>query len=130
MKALDVFRNAEKTFWGHLGCRVESVSQQKVEIALEIQDHHLNSLGILHGGVYASMLDSAMGLLAMYAKQNAKIVTTNLNIHYVSPIRAGQIRVNTSLLHESAKTITAQGIATGDDGAVLAIGTGSFRILG
>ena len=31
------------------------------EVELEIDDRHMNSLGILHGGVYMTMMDAAMG---------------------------------------------------------------------
>src|SRR5690554_1323967 len=46
----------------------------------------LNPLGILHGGVTAVLLDSAMGW-SIADRSGRQLVTVQLNVHYVKPGR-------------------------------------------
>ena len=119
---------AQSTFWGFMGCRLEHLSQKKVTISLKAEAHHLNMLGILHGGVHATLLDNAMGLAAMIARPNERVVTTNLNIHYVAPGRKGKILAHAEIVHMTRRIITVQGRVESEEGNLLAFGTGSFRV--
>ncbi len=78
---------AKHTFWDYLGCSLESLSDNKVVVTLDIKPHHLNLMGIVHGGVTSSLLDNAMGIAVMAARPNDQCVTTNLNVHFVSPLK-------------------------------------------
>ncbi len=120
---------AEPTFWGYLGCKLLEMDGQRVIISLDIQDHHLNVMEILHGGVHAALLDNAMGLAAMAARPEADVVTTNLNVHFTAPIRKGTVLVRSEVLHASAKMLTAQGTIHDADGAFCSLATGTFRML-
>ncbi len=120
---------AKGTFWDELGCTIDTVNERQVIVSLEIQPRHLNLIGIMHGGVYATMIDSAMGLLAMIVKPDANVVTTNLNINYVAKAEKGIITVIAELIHVSRKSITAQATARMDQGELCAFGTGTFRVI-
>jgi len=117
------------TFWDHLGCAIEDVSAKKVVVSLQIERHHLNLIGILHGGVHATMLDSAMGLMAMIQRPKADVVTVNLNVNYVASVGEGKIIVTAEPVHSSRKLITAQAFARKENGDLLAFGTGTFRVI-
>jgi uncharacterized protein (TIGR00369 family) len=120
---------AASTFWGYLGCRVEQAEERRVIISLDVQDHHLNLIGILHGGVHAGLLDNAMGLVAMTARPREKVVTTNLNTQYVAPGGKGKVMVFAEVVHMSGRMITTQGRVESEDGELYALGTGSFRVI-
>lgn len=120
---------AEHTFWGYLGCVLDRIDERQVVVSLTILPHHLNLLGILHGGVHATLIDSAMGIAAMAARPNESVVTTNLNMHYVAPVSEGKITVTANLMHMSRKMITTQGEVRTEDGELCAFGTGTFRII-
>ncbi|WP_159881740.1 PaaI family thioesterase [Paenibacillus puerhi] len=122
-------QSAVGTFWTHIGAELRTLSAERVEVALEVQPHHLNTLGILHGGVSATLLDSAMGLVAMAARPQDTVVTTNLHLHYVAPVEQGALKVTAEIVHSSRKLITAQGHVYDDKGALCTFGTGTFRVL-
>ena len=50
------------TFSRHIKSRVESVEPGRAVCRIDVEDVHLNGNGTLHGGVYASLTDNAMGL--------------------------------------------------------------------
>lgn len=85
--------SAEPTFWGYLGCEFVSMQDNIITIALEAKTHHLNPIGIVHGGVLSSLLDNAMGIVVMMARPEDKVVTTNLNVHFVAPLYEGRLVV-------------------------------------
>jgi uncharacterized protein (TIGR00369 family) len=49
---------------------------------------HANSLGIVHGGMLAAFLDSAMGT-AVFRTLDRRAVTLSLNLDYLGPGRIG-----------------------------------------
>lgn len=123
-------QQAADTFWGLVGCEIASLSERKAVVTLGIEPRHRNLIGIVHGGVYATMIDSAMGLAAMMARPRENVVTSGLNLHYVAPMESGRMIVTADIAHQSRKTITVQAQARTESGELLALGTGSFRVIG
>ncbi|MNR64589.1 Thioesterase superfamily protein [compost metagenome] len=70
-----------------------------------------------------------MGLVAMAAKPNESVVTTNLNLHYMAPIAKGEMKVTAEIVHSSGRMITTQGHVYNEEGQLCAFGTGTFRIV-
>ncbi len=120
---------AGSTFWGFLGCELEELSEKKIVVSINIMPHHLNLIGILHGGVHATLIDSAMGLVAMIARPQDNVVTSNLSINYLAPTERGKVIVTAELIHSSRKMITTQAFARTENGDLCAFGTGTFRVI-
>lgn len=120
---------ARNTFWDYLGCEIDELDDQRAVVSFDIQPHHLNLIGILHGGVHAAVIDSAMGLILMLARPESSIVTINLNINYVAPVHEGRVIVTAKIIHSTRKLMTAEAYARKEDGDLLAFGTGTFRVL-
>lgn len=123
-------QQAEGTFWGLVGCEIKALSERQAVVSLDITRRHLNLIGIVHGGVYATMIDSAMGLAAMMARPQENVVTSGLNLHYLAPTGSGRMIVTADIAHQSRKTVTVQAEARTEGGDLLALGTGSFRVIG
>ncbi|GFN33229.1 PaaI family thioesterase [Paenibacillus xylaniclasticus] len=121
---------ARSTFWGELGCEVESAEPGKAAVRLYCEERHLNMAGLVHGGVLASLMDNAMGLAVMLAFPGELLVTAQLNIHYLASSTGGWIRCDASMVHHSRRTATMQGHIYGDDGKLLAWASSAFRSTG
>ncbi|MEW4223411.1 PaaI family thioesterase [Rossellomorea marisflavi] len=88
-----------------------------------------NSLGIVHGGITATMVDTIMGTLANRALPSGYgAVTTNLNVHYLAPGTGGELTATGQILHHGTKTMVVEGKVIRSDGKVIAHSTGSFFI--
>lgn len=120
---------ARSTFWGVLGCEVENVEQGRASVRLVCTERHLNTAGIVHGGVLASLLDNTMGLALMRDFPGEWLVTAQLNIHYLAPSMGGELRCEASLVHRSRRTATMQGYIYDEEGALLAWGSSAFRVV-
>ncbi|KAB7707943.1 hotdog fold thioesterase [Bacillus aerolatus] len=118
------------TYIGRLLQMERTVSGNECEIQMPITDLSNNSLHIIHGGVTATVLDSAMGSAAYTAvPEGYATVTSNLNIHYIAPGKGDQLTVKARIVHKGSKTIVVEGEAVRDDGKKIAHATGSFFLL-
>jgi len=64
--------------------QVTSAIPGKVNFELQVQHHHTNRLGILHGGTLASMVDLGGSLAVASRGFYATGVSTDLNVTYIS----------------------------------------------
>jgi uncharacterized protein (TIGR00369 family) len=72
---------------GELYCRR---SGNEIVFAMRIEDKHTNMRGIAHGGMLASLADSALGLgLTLYCEGRQSFVTVNLSTDFIDAARPG-----------------------------------------
>lgn len=120
---------AQSTFWGLLGCEIVHVDSSKAAICLDITPIHLNLLGIVHGGVLMSLLDNAMGLTVMLAAVNERAVTANMNTQFLASCKSGILLCEAELLHRTKRTLTLNAQVKDEEGKLLALGSGAYRLL-
>ncbi|WP_055108379.1 PaaI family thioesterase [Paenibacillus ihumii] len=124
----DILSRSENSFWGLLGLRLISADSQRVEIGLTATQSHLNSMGIVHGGVLSSMMDQAMGTLVTAVKGGREGVTTHLNVNFLSPMSMGELIVTAYPLHETFRTMTLRAEVRDSKGTLGCISTATFRL--
>ena len=97
-------------------------------LVLEVRDGHLRTLGIAHGGVIATLLDSVMGMEAGQASPpDHYVVTAQLNVHYIRPAFDGETLIASSRLrHNGRKTAVAQGEIVTAAGDLVATASATF----
>ena len=80
---------------------------------------HYNPMGTVHGGWFATLLDSALGCAVQSAQPAGKAYTTaELKINIVRPLtdKVPLVRAEAKLIHSGARMATADGRLTGPDG--------------
>lgn len=74
-----------------LGIRIVRRHSDGVTIECRLRDHLLNSAGVAHGGVLATMADAAMGIgLHSHFGGRRPATTTDLKINYLRPVKHGK----------------------------------------
>ncbi|MEM0320280.1 MAG: PaaI family thioesterase [Candidatus Nezhaarchaeales archaeon] len=65
----------------------------EIVVELDLEEKHHQVLGVAHGGVVASVLDSAIALNVNkeLIKVGRVAVTAQLNVHYLKPVSRGRI---------------------------------------
>jgi uncharacterized protein (TIGR00369 family) len=119
--------NEEVTFSRHIGAKVERVEPGRSTISIEVEDIHLNGAGTLHGGVYASLIDNAMGL-SVLALVGVRSATIQMNVHFLGAVSEGRITCESEVLHRTRRTATAEAKVRDAEGNLVALGTGAFRV--
>jgi acyl-CoA thioesterase len=95
---------------------------------LRVSDQHLRTHGILHGGVVATLLDTALGrAVATVCQSDQDVVTAQLNVNFVRPVWSGEtLLASGEVQHHGRQTAVARGeIRTADD-TLVATGSGTF----
>jgi uncharacterized protein (TIGR00369 family) len=108
------------------------VGQGHATFAVEPAEYHYNPIGVVHGGLAATLLDSAMGC-AVHSTLPAGSGYTTLEIK-VNFIRAmtgetGRVRCEAKVVHVGARTATAEGRVIDEAGKLYAHGTTTCLIL-
>jgi uncharacterized protein (TIGR00369 family) len=119
--------NEEVTFSKHIGARVEEVEPGRSVISIDVEDIHLNGAGTLHGGVYASLIDNAMGL-SVLALVGVRTATIEMNVHFLGAVSEGRITCQSEVVHRTRRTATAEAKVRDSENNLVAMGTGAFRV--
>lgn len=118
-------------FAAHLDLGGVSVEHGRVVFGLEVQGFHLNPLGTLHGGVMATLLDSAMGCAVHTTLADDELYSSgDLDVRFLRPVREGE-RVEAAgwVVHAGRRTVTAEGEIVGPGGRLVAKGSSTCVIL-
>lgn len=115
------------TFSRHIKSRVEEVEKGRAVCHIDVEDIHLNGNGTLHGGVYASLIDNAMGL-SVAALVGFRTATIALNVSFLGAVREGRIVCESQVVHRTRRIATVEAKVHDGEGNLVAMGTGTFRI--
>jgi uncharacterized protein (TIGR00369 family) len=127
LEHLTQYFNEEVTFSRHIGAKVEDVGPGRSVISIEVEEIHLNGAGTLHGGVYASLIDNAMGL-SVLALVGVRTATIQMNVHFLGAVSGGRLTCESEVLHRTRRTATAEAKVYDAKDHLVALGTGAFRV--
>jgi len=115
-----------------LDLTLEHVEEGRVTFAMTPGEAHLNPLGTVHGGLLATMLDSAMGCAVQSVLPAGSSYTTlQLDVKYVrSPaLGRGRIVAEGTVVHAGRRTATAEGRVLDSGGRLCAHATTTCLVL-
>jgi uncharacterized protein (TIGR00369 family) len=99
---------------------------------VEPAEYHYNPIGVVHGGLAATLLDSAMGC-AIHSTLPAGVgyTTLELKVNFIRALRGGmgRVRCEAKVIHVGGRTATAEGRVVDDDGKLYAHATTTCLIL-
>jgi uncharacterized protein (TIGR00369 family) len=115
-----------------LGMWITEVSEGRAVFAAEPAEFHYNPLGTMHGGVIATLLDSAMGCAVQsMLPAGTSYTTLELKTNYLRPIfiKTGTIYSEGKIIHLGGRTATAESRLTDEAGKLYAHGTTTCILL-
>ena len=105
---------------------LEELGEGRAVFTVEPAEYHYNPLGVVHGGLAATLLDSAMGCAVHSAlPAGAWYTTLEIKVNFVRPMSAetGLVRCEAKLVHLGGRTATAEGRVLDGGGKLYAHGT-------
>jgi uncharacterized protein (TIGR00369 family) len=114
-----------------LGISVESLEPGRAVFGLETRPEHGNPLGSLHGGVYSTILDSAMACAVHTSlPEGAGYTTLELKVNFVRavPLDGVKLRCEGTTIHVGRRVATTEGRITDDQGRLVAHGTSTCMV--
>ncbi len=117
-----------------LGFELVEVEEGRAVFAVTPQEFHYNPIGVVHGGLAATLLDSAMGC-AVHSTLAAGTgyTTLEVKVNFARAITGatGRVVCEGTLIHRGRTIATAEGRVTAEDtGKLLAHGTTTCLLFG
>lgn len=111
--------------------RISELSAGRAVFTVTPAEYHYNPIGVVHGGVAATLLDSAMGC-AVHSTLPAGVgyTTLEIKVNYLRPmtIETGLVRCDAKVVHVGARTAVAEGRIEDEKGRLYAHGTTTCMI--
>ncbi|ULH17269.1 PaaI family thioesterase (plasmid) [Deinococcus sp. KNUC1210] len=110
----------------------DDVHKGRVVFRLRPEEYHYNPIGSVHGGVFATLLDSALGC-AIHTMLPAGVgyTTLELKVNYLRPLKSGmgEVQAVGEVLSVSRQVATAQAQVLDERGRLYAHATTTCLIL-
>lgn len=116
-----------------LGMRPVVVDPGTVTFACDASARFANPMGTVHGGIVATLLDSALGCAVQTVlPEGAGYTTLSLELKYLRPVLvdAGELRATGTVVHPGRRQVTAEGRLTDPAGRLLATATTTCLVMG
>ena len=81
-----------------VGIRLVRVHRDGVTIACKLRPDLFNAAGVLHGGVTATMADSALGIAITMRLGRIAATTVEMKLNYMRPVMSGTITARARIL--------------------------------
>jgi acyl-CoA thioesterase len=117
------------SFASWMGIRLVDVDEGESHLELDVQPHHLNPGGIVHGGIIATILDAAIGLALRTTIGTRSHVTVQLDVHYLTAANGGTLTGRGHAVHSGRRTGYGEAEVTTADGRLVAKGSASFLVM-
>jgi uncharacterized protein (TIGR00369 family) len=102
--------------------------ESRLEIA--VTEKHLQPFGMVHGGVFSSLVDAA-AFWAVYTQvpQDVGMTTVELKLNYLAPLAAGRMIAAGRSIRTGKTLCLGEASIRNEDGLLLAHGTSTMMIL-
>jgi len=113
-----------------LGLRLDRVAEGQVDVSLALEPRHLNLVGTLHGGMIATLADTATGLAyRTVLEPGTSHVTSSLTVTFLAPGRTGTVIARGGVIKRGRRFGYAEADVVDGDGTLLARATATFTIM-
>lgn len=117
-------------FGDHLGFEILERSKGLCRVACEVQSHHLNRRGTLHGGVFLSLIDHAAGFADSWTEEGEAprlSATIDLDCRFTGPVKAGRLIATGRVVSGGRSIYFASTEIHDETGRLVAYGSSSHK---
>ena len=115
-----------------LNFNLVELDEGRATFAVEPAEYHYNPIGVVHGGLAATLLDSAMGCAGhSMLPAGAGYTTLEIKVNFIRAMTGttGRVRCEAKVDHVGVRTATAEGRVIDEAGKLYAHGTTTCLIL-
>ena len=114
----------------HMSMKLVSIALDKAVIELKTGNCHLQPFGIVHGGVLATLVDTATFWAAfLRIPEEAGLVNIDLKLNYLQPVEKGLLRAEGSTIRSGNSISYAESRVLDENGKLIAHGTSTLMTL-
>lgn len=115
------------TYWKWFGMEVDTLEKEHVVLTLPYRETFDNVRDSVHGGVYMSLLDTAMGMHCRTLGYD-EVMTIDLSTNFLRPVVRGTLRATARTIHRTRSTVLVEGTLYNNEKELVAFSTATFRV--
>ena len=117
-------------FFTLISMEINSLAPGQSLIEVVVQEKHLQPFGLVHGGVYSSLVDAA-AFWAVYTEieEDAGMTTVELKLNYLAPIFEGTMIAKGKSIKVGKTLCVGEASIEDENGKLLARGTETMMVL-
>jgi len=110
-----------------IGMRLVDLRPDEAVIAIDMRDDLRQPSGVLHGGVTATLIDTAMAFaVRTRLEREAKTATIDLTVQYLRPHWSGAATCTARVLRAGNRIFAVSADVTNDQGDLIATGLSTY----
>ena len=110
-----------------VGMRLVDLKLDEAVLSLEMRDELRQPSGVLHGGVTATLIDTAMAFaVRTRLEPTAATATIDLTIHYLRPLVDGKAICTGKVIRAGKRIFTVSADVYNDEGKLIATGLSTY----
>ncbi len=111
------------------GLLFKTISENEYHFKTIINENHLNSAGIVHGGFIAAIVDAGAGTAAHRTANNNTCVTISLELKFISAVKLGQELFGITKIKKKTKSLVFLTCELSAEKKIVASASGVWKIL-
>ena len=110
-----------------IGMRLEALRMDEAVISIKMRDDLRQPSGVLHGGVTATLIDTAMAFaVRTRLEPQAATATIDLTVHYLRPLVKGRAICTGRVVRAGKRVFTVSADVHNDEGKLIATGLSTY----
>ena len=120
---------SESDFNHSLGIEFAESDVGECEVRLDVEARHMSAAARVHGGVFFSLVDTAMGRAVFSTLSDDRgCATIEAKINYFRPVQQGSVRAIARCTNVSRRTAYAEAEIRDQEDRLIAKATGTFML--
>lgn len=113
-----------------IGMRLADIRPNEAVVEIEMRDDLRQPSGVLHGGVTATLIDTAMAFaVRTYLTDTEPTATIDLTVHYLRPHVDGKAICTARVVRPGKRIFTVSADVHNEDGKLIATGLSTYTRL-
>jgi uncharacterized protein (TIGR00369 family) len=126
---LKQFMTRQVPYWQTLGFDLKEVEPGRAVFEVAVRDGHMQN-GVVHGGVLASIADSACAVAGISMVFPASYATTiNLQLSYLKPVIQGRVRAEGRCLKAGKNLLFCEAQVLDEQGALVCTASSQLMVI-
>ncbi|MBX3298681.1 MAG: PaaI family thioesterase [Acidobacteria bacterium] len=110
-----------------IGMRLVDIVRDAAVISIDMRDDLRQPSGVLHGGVTATLIDTAMAFAVRTRVEIGEpTATIDLTVHYLRPVTEGRITCTATLVRAGRRIFTVSAEVHNEEGKLIATGLSTY----
>jgi uncharacterized protein (TIGR00369 family) len=123
------FMKVQVPYWRMLGLELREVSRGAAMFEAEVRDGHMQN-GVVHGGVLASIADSACAVAGISMVFPENLATTiNLQLSYLKPVTQGRFRAEGRCLRAGKNVLFCEAQVRDEGGNLVCTASSQLMVI-